>query len=199
MTTKMKQIFNYLLIALFVLLATNVLAQKKNRYVYLFYPPNIKSYYFYSQIESSDEECVQLNKNNEVLLSISYLKIDGSQVYDHFASFVVITGGTKDTMRFYLEDSTDTKIKIPKQPFHFVLVSMFTLNLDSYSIPIENEQINKISLIIVRRERQTQSYKITSKKELTTEEVLKIGNDIIYGTKTSKLVEGKDYWVGAQL
>ena len=179
------------LVSLLLLLPISLSAQK-NEYRYRFKPPFISSYYYCGQIKSSDKEAIKCAKNNEILLSVTLLEKNGSPMESPIAAFRLITYDN-DTIIFWM-DSSETTIKIPKQSFDFE-VHGFPFDIYDKNVIIENKNINKISIIVGRGASNLNAYYIISKKELSTEELIMIGNDITNGTNTSNLIKGKDYYI----
>ena len=187
-----------LLTILFLFFTLNLFAQDKE-YRYQFKHPSIDCYYYYIQSESS----TSLNNNDSISLVVRILDRNKNLDTD-IIEFMQLIVGERDTILFLYElsENNEVKIKIPRlSSFCFNVCGMFTCsNFTNKRVNIDNENINEVLLTIVQGNSGFGHYHIISKKrELKRGELQDICDDIIYGTKKSKLKQGKDYYVMTQL
>ena len=105
---------------------------------------------------------------------------------------IIIPCCNNDTLTFITDDNGMITEKIPKGHFGFKVKSVNGY-INVY------EKYDMLHLTIVIGTDLVPPIIITSKRKLEEHEIMMIGNDIIYDTNTSGLIEGKDYTYVFQL
>jgi hypothetical protein len=154
---------------------------KKGEYIYTFQPFTIPSYYFYQEITFREAKTYRRpNVSIEIkfvdkfgnMKIFEYIKIKGSDtaVYSNDDGIIFYNAERKLGYFNFETFPHELKVSIPlKQDTYKMLV---TIVVETYE--------NKIIII--------------SKKELSTKDLIMIGNDIIYQTNNSGFNKGKDYY-----
>lgn len=189
---------------LFLFFILNLSAQNKKhkpkypiedyKYEYQFQYPSIDCHYYYVQSESSTLK----NDNNEITLFVRILDVNKNLDIDALG-YIQLIVNDGDTISSSLENNI--RIKIPRQSFRFNIFGIFTCGekLKNKPVYIDNKNTNEVILTIVQGCIDLAIYHIKSKKELTINELQDICDDIIYGSKKSRLKKYKDYFIMIQL
>ena len=183
------------IVYLSLLFISNSLYAQKEGYYYKFYP-KIENSYYYTLSYSKNTSIGR----NQMLLSIKVLDRKGYPVDVSFGHLCLVTEN-KDTIRLKMMGTNVLEKKIPRQSFSFDAY-IENCRLENRNVFIDDcrNKYNKISLTIILGTRSLPPIHIIhSERELTSEELEDICNDYVFGTKKSKLIEGKDYSIGVEI
>jgi len=186
-----------IIIILLLFFTLNLFAQnEKYEYMYIFKLPHIDCYYYHTQSASS----TSLKDNNKMALYVRILDMNRNLDTNIAGVIQLITEGSGDTIVFELSEINDKRVEIPRQSFRFNVGGIYTCSvLKNKYMYIEDENTNEVSLTIVQGCDGLHSYYIWNKRELSREELQNICDDIIYGTKKSKLKKDEDYYLVVKL